>query len=284
MTAKTIRFIAGALLPLALLIPISCKGTAMSPVEPAAQPPDASVAASVWEALSRTKVYFGHQSVGHDILDGVRALMKDASGARLDIRETADPAAFAQPVFAHSPIGKNTAPLTKIEHFRRVLESGVGDAADIAFFKLCYVDIHGGTDVEALIRAYDEAMAALRARFPKLTIAVVTAPLTAIPSGLKESVKKLLGRGEPDKAANAKREAFNAHLRGKYGPLVFDLAGLESTAPDGARTAFDADGRAIPALYPGYTMDGGHLNAEGSRIAAAGLLRFLAGLGRPARP
>ncbi len=276
MTAKTVRFIAGALLPLALLIPISCKGTAMSPVEPASQAPDAAVPAAAWDALAKLKVYFGHQSVGHNILDGVRALMKDApGGARLDIRETSDPAAFAQPVFAHAAIGKNTAPLSKIEHFRQVLESGVGDAADIAFFKLCYVDIHGGTDVEALIRAYDEAIAALQTRFPKLAIPVVTVPLTAIPSGFKESVKKLLGRGEPDKAANVKREAFNAHLRGKYGPLVFDLAALESTAPDGARTTFAAEGGAIPALYPGYTTDGGHLNAEGGRIAAAGLLIYL---------
>ncbi len=100
-----------------------------------------------------------------------------------------------------------------------------------------------------------------------------------MPAGLKTSLKKLLGQGEPDKAANIKREAFNAHLREKYGKLVFDLAALESTLPNGQRTSFVEDGKTYYALDPSYSDDGGHLNATGRRIVAAGLLRFLAELG-----
>ena len=199
--------------------------------------------------------------------------------AKLNIVETSDPSAFREPIFAHSPIGKNGYPLSKIDQFRTILEGGVGDKADIAFFKLCYVDIHGGTDVDALIHAFDETIQALQARFPKLTIPVVTAPLTVVPAGLKTSLKKLLGQGEPDKAANIKREAFNAHLREKYGKLVFDLAALESTLPNGQRTSFVEDGKTYYALDPSYSDDGGHLNSTGRRIVAAGLLRFLAELG-----
>ena len=230
---------------------------------------------AVWRAVAQQKIYFGHMSVGFNILDGVRDLMQ-GSGFELKILETSDPAEFGKPVFAHSPIGKNGYPLSKIDQFRAILESGVGDKADIAFFKFCYVDIHGGTDVPALIRAYDEAIQALQTRFPKLTIAVVTAPLTAVPTGFKTSVKKLLGQGEPDKAANIKREEFNTHLREKYGKLVFDLAALESTLPNGERTTFVEGDKTYYALDPSYTDDGGHLYGTGSKFVAAGLLRFLA--------
>ena len=268
----------GACLALALALFVTCKGAAMSPVEPDPAQSD-KISKDVWESLAKKKIYFGHMSVGFNILDGVRDLMPETRGAKLNIVETADPAAFDEPIFAHSPIGKNGYPLSKLEQFRTILESGVGDKADIAFFKFCYVDIHGGTDIDALIKAYDETIQALQARFPKLTIAVVTAPLTAVPTGFKTGLKKLLGQGEPDKAANVKRELFNAHLREKYGKLVYDLAALESTLQTGERATFEVDGKTYYAMWPPYTDDGGHLSAEGRRIAAAGLIRFLAGLG-----
>ncbi len=248
----------------------------MSPIEP--DPQKTEIPKAVWESVSQKKIYFGHMSVGFNILDGIRDLQGERRD-KLNILETADPAAFGKPVFAHSPIGKNGYPLSKIDAFRQVLESGVGEKADIAFFKLCYVDIHGGTDVEALNRAFDGMMEAMQAKFPELTIVAVTSPLTAVPEGLKTSLKKLLGRGEPDKTANAKREAFNAHLREKYGRLVFDLAALESTRPDGQQVTFEMDGKTYPAMEPSYTDDGGHLNSTGRRIVAAGMLRLLAELG-----
>jgi lysophospholipase L1-like esterase len=232
-----------------------------------------------WESVARTRIYFGHMSVGSNILDGLRDLMRADGRARLDIVETSDPAIFKEAVFAHSPIGKNADPLAKIDQFRTILENGVGERADIAFFKLCFVDIEGGTDVPALIGAYDRAIGDLRAAYPKLTIPVVTAPLTAVPRGLKTSLKTLLGRSAPDKAANIKREAFNAHLRERYRRCVFDLAALESTRPSGERVTFETDGRTFYAMEPSYTDDGGHLNAVGRKVVAAELLRFLAGLG-----
>ena len=248
----------------------------MSSVEP--DPASQNIPKAAWRDLAQKKIYFGHMSVGFNILSGVRDLMKEEPGPDLKILGTSDPADFGEPVFAHSPIGKNAYPLSKIDAFRQVLESGVGAIADIAFFKLCYVDIHGGTDVEALAGAYDAMMRDMREKFPQLTIVAVTAPLTVVPAGLKTTVKKMLGRGEPDKTANAKREAFNAHLRETYGPLVFDLAALESTLPDGQRVTYEMDGQTYYALEPSYSDDGGHLNATGRRIVAAGLLKFLAGL------
>ncbi len=266
-------------LALAMALSLTCKGASMSSAEADAAKTD-KVSHEVWESLAKKKIYFGHMSVGFNIVDGIRDLMQEDKKAKLNIVETKDPATFGEPLFAHSPIGQNGYPLLKLVQFRSILESGVGDKADIAFFKFCYVDIHGGTDVEALTKAYDETIQGLQARFPKLTIAVVTTPLTAIPTGLKASLKKLLGRGEPDNAANTKREAFNALMRQKYGRLVYDLAALESTQRTGERVTFEMDGKTAYALWPRYTDDGGHLNMAGRQIAAAELLQFLAGLGR----
>jgi len=203
MSGKSRRFILGAfsVIPVVLVLFVMYKGAAMSPVDPDPAQTD-KIPKEAWETLAKKKIYFGHMSVGFNILDGIRDLMQESRSAKVNIVETADPAAFGEPIFAHSPIGKNGYPLSKLEQFRTILESGVGDKADIAFFKFCYVDIHGGTDVDALTKAYDETILGLQARFPKLTIAIVTAPLTVIPAGLKVSLKKLLGQGEPDKAAN----------------------------------------------------------------------------------
>jgi hypothetical protein len=268
----------GVSLAIPVAIFIMCKGAGMSSVGPDPAKTD-KLSKDVWESVAKKKIYFGHMSVGFNILDGVRDLMREDGHARLEIVQTSDPTAFKRPIFAHSPIGKNAYPLTKIDEFRKIIESGVGDKADVAFFKFCFVDIEGGTNVPELIAAYDKTIEDLQARFPRLTIAVVTAPLTAVPTGFKTSLKKILGRGEPDKAANIKREAFNAHLREKYGDHVFDLAALESTAPTGERVTFEADGKTYYAMEPSYTDDGGHLNSTGRKAVAAGLLRFLAGLG-----
>lgn len=231
-----------------------------------------------WEALAGRKIYFGHQSVGQNILDGLRAVLDTTPGIRLDVRETADPRDFDRPVLAHSAIGRNEDPDGKIEHFRTILESGVGEKADVVFFKFCYVDIDLSTDLPGLLAHYDRTLAGLRAKYPGLTILVVTVPLTAAPPGLKSRIKTLLGRTGALKAVNARRAVVNEHLRKTYGASVWDLAAAESTTPGGDRVFAREGGTMIELLNPAYTGDGGHLNKAGSLIVATDLLVRLAGL------
>ncbi len=75
---------------------------------------------------------------------------------------------------------------------------------------------------------------------------------------------------------NAARERFNALLRAEYGTRLFDVAAFESTAPDGSRIHGTVDGQEYFALYDGYALDEGHLNATASAVAAARLMDFLA--------
>ena len=61
------------------------------------------------------KIYFGHQSVGLDIINGMNDIIKSSPHIRLSIRRTKDPADFDQPVFGEFPIGKNEDPKSKID-------------------------------------------------------------------------------------------------------------------------------------------------------------------------
>ena len=259
------------------LIMIGCKEKVMDPTSAAYQRL-LGISREKWTALADKKVFFGHQSVGRNILDGLAIVLERHPSARLEIRETADPAEFEKPVFAHSPIGRNRDPKGKIDHFREILDSGVGAKADIAFFKLCYVDIDKDTDVGELSVHFDRTLADLRERYPGLDIIPVTAPLTNTTPGIKAMVKRLLGRGPDLEADNIKRNAFNDRVRKTYGASVWDLADAEATTAEGAKVVFKAGAGTYRLLNKAYTGDGGHLNAVGSQIVAIDLLIRLATL------
>lgn len=225
--------------------------------------------------LARRTIYFGHQSVGVDLIEGVRELAA-SEGIPLRLVDTRDATAIPPGTFAHGGVAENGDPLRKLRSFEQAL--GTGPGVDIALVKFCYVDFDATTDVRTLFAAYRATLASLQARFPRTTFVHVTAPLTTLQGGPKAFVKRLLGRPPAGAAENARREAYNALLReatqGKE-PL-FDLALAESTAPDGRAETFEWQGRRIPALVPGYTGDGGHLRGEGRLRAARQLVSALA--------
>lgn len=232
------------------------------------------------EALSRRSVFFGHQSVGNNILDGVRDLLAEA-GVPLRVLEVPSARGLASGTFGHALVAENGDPLRKLASFETALGPGP-TTADVALVKLCFVDVDERTDVGALFGRYRTALSALRTRFPRTTFVHVTVPLTADAPGLKGVVKRLLGR-DRSRPQNARREEFNALMRQAYAgqePL-FDLARQEATRPDGTTESFELDGRRVLTLVPGYTDDGGHLDAAGRKRVARALIALLASL--PAR-
>jgi hypothetical protein len=226
--------------------------------------------------ISKERIFFGHQSVGYNILDGLSAAARD-KGVSLSIIEGRSPGAASGPCVLHAAIGANEDPLGKMRDFDAIVRGGVGGWADIALMKLCYVDLRSDTDVAALFAAYKETMAGLARDYPRVAFLHSTVPLTTIESGPKARIKALLGRKLWGQADNAARERYNDLLRAEYGPSgrLFDLALAESTASGGPRAARlpGGDGR---ALLQKYTTDGGHLNELGSRRAAEALLATLA--------
>jgi len=233
---------------------------------------------SAWKQLSKKKIYFGHQSVGNNILDGIRDVLKDNPQIALNITESSTKADLKSPVFAHSMVGKNADPKSKIDEFSRNLRAEMGDEADIAFLKLCFVDILPQTDIVKIFEYYKQTMEEIKNKFPKTTFIHFTVPLTTKQIWLKEFIKSLIGK--MNFYDNVKRNEFNAMLRREFAGKepFFDLAKLESTFPDGSQSTFTKDGNIYAALVPDYTNDGGHLNEKGRRIVAAHLLVYLAQL------
>ncbi len=237
------------------------------------------------EKLTRRRVFFGHQSVGGNILEGVRQLSTQGSPAPR-IVEVSDPSTPLAPgTLAHAMVGHNEQPETKIAHFEKLMDGGMAKEADVAFFKFCYIDFNGTTDAKSLFEKYRTTLAGLKARHPGVTFVHATVPLTTVQRGAKAWLKELLGRPVWGLAENATRESFNALLRQTYAgkePL-FDLAALESTRSDGTSETYEFNGRLYPAMAPEYSDDGGHLNAAGQARLASAFITFLATLPEPSQ-
>lgn len=223
-----------------------------------------------WQAVTQKKIIFGHQSVGNNILSGVKALTAQA-GINLKFIESRSAATEAG--ITHFKIGKNEDPESKIKDFEETLVNGLAKGADIALVKLCYVDITANTDAKKLAQDYIASLDRLSIKFPSTAFIAVTAPLTTVQSGPKVFIKRLLGREPGGFAANFKRQEFNTILRSRYGQKgsLFDLAKIES---EGAGN-YQFNGQPIEVMNPAFTDDGGHLNATGEKIVASKLLKFI---------
>jgi hypothetical protein len=239
------------------------------------------VPASAWEELARKKIYFGHQSVGYNIMDGIGDVLKENPQIKLKLVETRDKARIAGGIFAHSRVGQNRDPESKINDFVIFNKQGIGNHADIAFFKLCMVDFDNQTDADELFRTYTEAMSELEEAFQETTYIHMTAPVTTDPPGFKKwifklrlLVKRFQGQAVPDISP---RTRFNQKLRDEYKGKApfFDLAQIEATFPDGRLSTITENGQKHLALIPEYTDDGGHLNRTGRKYVAEKLLLML---------
>lgn len=258
---------------LPLFLGMGCQGRSVTP--PGSEGP--RLPYPVLKKLTQQRIFFGHQSVGQNIVQGLEALSNEQPDIRFRIVEARSPGSIAGPAFIHGQNGHNGQPLTKIDGFVDALQSG-GAGTDIAFFKFCYVDFPPGTDVDGLFAEYKKAMARLRATYPRVKFVHVTSPLTVVQSGPKALAKRILGRRLAGTDENVLRHRFNTLMRNEYAgrePL-FDLAAVEATRPDGRIASFSESGKTFPALAPEYASDGRHLNPLGSRLLAGHLLRTLA--------
>ncbi len=242
--------------------------------------------------LVQRRVFFGHQSVGYDILDGIAQLAEDLAQP-IEIRERESRLQDGQetpevkgdrgtttPGITHVRIGRNGYPEEKIKEFARIMRDGMGESVDIAFMKFCYVDTAGTLSAEGIFGAYVEEVERLEVEYPSVAFVYVTMPLTAAQPSVKNRVRALLGLPVWGREDNVERCRFNELLRltKGYTGRLFDLAALQSTRPDGTTESFEHEGRDYEALVPDYARDSGHLNERGRRVIAETLVLFLAGL------
>ena len=238
---------------------------------------DANLRADL-EHIAQRRILFGHQSVGMNLLDGIRQL-SIAAGVPIRIAEVETASAVEPAMIGHSFIAENEDPLRKLNSFEHAM-GPQSTGLDIAFMKFCYVDFTPETDAKKLFARYRTTIDGLRARNPGTTFVHVTAPLTIVRGGIKSRLKNLLGRAPAGITENLRREQYNALLRQAYQGRepIFDLARIESTAPDGTVETVEWNGSAVPVMVPAYTEDGGHLNAAGKLRAARELVSVLAAI------
>jgi hypothetical protein len=231
-----------------------------------------------WAALTRRTIYFGHQSLGANIVEGVREVLQQRPD--LPLRISSGKNVPSAGVLNEFEIGENTDPESKNAAFIDLARGKLGPEP-VLLFKYCFVDVDETSDAAALFKRYQETVAALRAAQPGATVVHVTMPLTT-DSTLRNWVNKI--RGRPTRwDRNGVRTRYNelliAAYRGKE--PIFDIAAIESTRSDGTREYASVDGKPVYALAAEWASDEGHLNAQGQRRAAERLLATLAALPEP---
>ncbi|HQZ84121.1 MAG TPA: hypothetical protein PLB21_00645 [Actinomycetota bacterium] len=219
--------------------------------------------ADVQEAAKK-RIFFGHQSVGGNVMKGVTELYQANGLGRPPFYDITDGTASLPSsggVFAHAFVGRNGDPLAKLADFDAILRDGVAKQVYVALLKFCYADVRAATDVDALFAEYRDVLAALERDYPKVTFLHATSPLKTT---------------RPED--NLARAQFNTLIRAEYAGTgrLWDIAAVESTTPEGDRVSGMVAGARYDALYPGFSTDGGHLNPAGAEAAATPLLRLVA--------
>ncbi len=232
------------------------------------------------QELSMKKIFWGHQSVGQNILDGIIKLMQGNKSIKLNIVKTDCPDAFSRPIFAHVDIGRNDDPYSKINAFRDYMQKGIGNKVDIAFFKFCFWDIRGKTDIKRVFDTYKTTLFELKAEYPGVIFVHFTVPLMVHADGLKDRIRRVLNLENDSDLDNIRRNELNNLLLAEYSGKepIFDIASAESTLPGGSRSSFSKDGKTYYCLAQEYSSDGGHLNELGKKVVAERLLIFLSKL------
>ena len=223
-------------------------------------------------------VFFGHQSVGRDVIAGLGESSEVTHIVTLDEHRAAAHRHIPSGLtVVHAALGRNREPLTKLADFAATLQSWPAPLPDVALMKFCYVDIETARGAESLLDRYQKDIEELQRTHPTVRFAHCTVPLRSIPTGPYALARRLLGQNLPQFEANQAREWFNDRLRERYGEhdMLFDLARLEATRPEGRPCTVRARGVRVRALASQWTYDGGHLNQPGRTMAATAFLHFL---------
>jgi len=227
--------------------------------------------------LLHERIFFGHQSVGENILNGIEMVAPNFKDHTYDMKNLSINDYSKSGLF-HSRIGNNHDPKSKIAEFDRIVRERFNGKLDIAFVKLCFVDINRDSDIVAIFDYYKKTLQDLEETYPNIKFVHFTLPLRTNAETWKTKLKKLLGRGNLwEYADNIKRNQYSQLLLDEYQGKepVFDLSKIESTDLDGKRVTFTVNGQTYYALADELSTDGGHLNEQGSRIVASNLLEFL---------
>lgn len=205
--------------------------------------------------LKGKKVYFAHQSVGNNIVQGLSSLIEKSEDIKFikivtledylkDNYEHNDSFFY----FIHSRIGQNGHPDIKLNDFLQKCDS-LPDI-DAAFIKLCYADVRHETDVQVLYKNYVETLSQLQKKHQQAKFIYFTVPYTTKEGYFKGTLKKVMGKHDN----NIARNKLNTLIRQTNNIDIFDIGFYESH--------LESDNTELEKEYllKEYTYDNGHLN------------------------
>ena len=249
--------------------------------------PTRQLTAALFDLAMTRRLFFGHQSVGAQVLTGIGELASDLGRPDpVEVHLPADPIPPTGGMVSDAYVGLNGDGFTKTrgDHTvgeptaepsfaQRIVE--LQDDIDTAVLKFCYADLRPGSTHYAigpytptmLFNEYKTTFAGLEAAFPHITFIYATETIVNVDD--EDSIN----------GANALRMQFNQLIRAEYGDTgrLWDIALAESTDPDGDRY-IDGDGSEY--LYIGYASgDLEHISGVdgiGRKAAATPLVLILA--------
>jgi hypothetical protein len=228
------------------------------------------------QTLSALRIFFGHQSVGANIVEGIRDLLEQHKEIPLTLISLSDSNKITTSFFADAKVGYNTNYESKCSGFSDAINHIFAGNLDIAVLKFCYIDISHTTDIHRMLAYYKATVDSLKDRYPRISFVYVTDPLMHQNPWWKRMVLRVLGRDDYSVEDNIRRNEFNRLLLQEFaGKPVFDLAAAESTYPDGSKESFGSNGNTYTALVPMYTDDGAHLNRLGRIVVARAMIKML---------
>jgi hypothetical protein len=235
------------------------------------------------QIIQNHRIYFGHMSIGENIIEGLQDILKKYPDIHLNIINLHQTQALPDYYFAHSYVGDNYNPQSKCHDFIQTINSKLTPGLEYAFLKFCFVDIDRNSNVKAILELYKTTIDSLRVKHPEIKIVHLTVPLISQKVSwylkLKRLVKKVIGRKDYFPMDNIKRNEYNELLQNYFkDEPIFDIARFESTYLDGRRELYNYHGIEYPALIFEYTDDAGHLNMIGRQIIAIELVKLLAKL------
>lgn len=213
---------------------------------------------------------FAHASVGANMVEGMTALhTENATRYQLVFQTYGDgsqiypPPAVTVPGTVYDAPRGNPGWSAKFAMFDSAVRNlgWRSPKIDIAMNKLCYID----TDAD--VSAYLTSMTALESGYPATVFVYMTMPLQ---SGSGADGANIL--------ATNYNNAVRAHCAAA-GRILLDIADIESYDTSGNHNTFVYQGHTYERMWSGYTTDGGHLNALGSRRVALGWYAAAAAIG-----
>jgi hypothetical protein len=226
-----------------------------------------------WKSFKQKKIVFGHQSVGNNILNGIKRLANRDS-VKINIQEQRSAPTING--ISHFPIGGNGDSLSKIQDFAAAINAGATQGANIAMMKLCYVDFDSTTDAKKVADEYIANLEYLSQKYPNTNFVAITSPLLVAQTGPKAWIKKIIGKQPSGYLDNLRRSEFNMLLRERYSAagLLFDLARVEAKSND-KDCKLVVNGQEVESLCSELTNDGGHLNERGQELVATAFINFI---------